>query len=86
MRLTSFFRAAGGLTFHFPDEGAAFVGDLVFARAVGRTDFHGGDAAALRRSIESVILPLPDETVLYPGHGPATTVGAERAHNPFFRE
>lgn len=63
--------------------GAAFVGDCVFAGSIGRTDLPGGDSLALLRSIERTILTLPDETVLYPGHGPATTVGRERATNPF---
>lgn len=64
-------------------EGVAFVGDVVFAGSIGRTDLPGGDYAALMRAIEEEILPLPDETVLYNGHGPATTVGRERATNPF---
>jgi glyoxylase-like metal-dependent hydrolase (beta-lactamase superfamily II) len=63
--------------------GAAFVGDCIFAGSIGRTDLPGGDGRALLRSIERTILSLPDETVLYPGHGPATTVGRERATNPF---
>jgi len=63
--------------------GGAFVGDLVFAGSVGRTDLPGGDETALFASIAHHILPLPDETVLYPGHGPTTTVGRERATNPF---
>lgn len=63
--------------------GAAFVGDCVFAGSIGRSDLPGGDGRALLRSIGRTILSLPDETVLYPGHGPATTVGRERATNPF---
>jgi glyoxylase-like metal-dependent hydrolase (beta-lactamase superfamily II) len=61
----------------------AFSGDAVFAGSIGRTDFPGGDGARLLASIADEILSLPDETVLYPGHGPATTVGRERRSNPF---
>jgi len=67
-------------------EGAAFVGDVIFAGSIGRTDLPGGDGAQLLASIARHILPLPDETVLYPGHGPPTTVGRERATNPFVLE
>jgi glyoxylase-like metal-dependent hydrolase (beta-lactamase superfamily II) len=65
-------------------DGHLFCGDTVFAGSVGRTDFPGGDARTLRRSIEERIVPLPDATVLHPGHGPDSTVGAERSSNPFF--
>ncbi|MFO7942244.1 MAG: MBL fold metallo-hydrolase [Bacillota bacterium] len=64
-------------------EGFAFTGDTIFANAVGRTDLPGGDETALFSTIEKEILTLPDETVLYPGHGPKTTVGQERISNPF---
>jgi hydroxyacylglutathione hydrolase len=63
--------------------GIAFVGDAVFAGSIGRTDLPGGDTALLLRAINDVLLSLPDDTVLYPGHGPATTVGEERRSNPF---
>jgi glyoxylase-like metal-dependent hydrolase (beta-lactamase superfamily II) len=59
------------------------VGDLIFCRSVGRTDLPGGSFPALIRSINEKILTLPDATWLYPGHGPVTTVGRERASNPF---
>jgi hydroxyacylglutathione hydrolase len=65
------------------DDGFALVGDVVFQGSIGRTDLPGGDFKTLMRSIRDEVLSLPDETVLYPGHGPATTVGAERATNPF---
>ncbi|MEW5775092.1 MAG: MBL fold metallo-hydrolase [Thermodesulfobacteriota bacterium] len=74
----------GSLTLYFPDAGAAFVGDLVFARSIGRTDFPGGDTDTLLASVRERIFTLPGDTKLYPGHGPATTVAAESAHNPFF--
>jgi len=75
----------GGLTFYFADDALAFVGDLIFRHSIGRTDFTGGDYATLVRSIETVIFPLPDETVLYSGHGPSTTVGEEVMYNPHFK-
>lgn len=65
------------------DHGLAVVGDVVFQGSIGRTDLPGGDFKTLMRSIRDEVLSLPDETVLYPGHGPSTTVGAERATNPF---
>jgi hydroxyacylglutathione hydrolase len=62
----------------------AFVGDLIFAGSIGRTDLPGGDHGKLLESVRTKIFPLPDETVLFPGHGPATTVGEEKRSNPFF--
>lgn len=64
--------------------GHLFSGDTVFAGSVGRTDFPGGDSRALKDSIARVLAPLPDETVVHPGHGPDTTIGRERRINPFF--
>jgi glyoxylase-like metal-dependent hydrolase (beta-lactamase superfamily II) len=64
-------------------DGTAFVGDVVFSGSIGRTDLPGGDHETLLRSIARHILPLPDDTRLYNGHGPATTVGRERRTNPF---
>lgn len=61
-----------------------FAGDTVFAGSVGRTDFIGGDARALSRSIAEKIAPLPPETQVHPGHGPDTTVGREERLNPFW--
>ncbi len=66
-------------------QGFAVVGDVIFAGSVGRTDLPGGDAPTLMRSIEEQVLSLPDDTVLYSGHGPATTVGEERRSNPFLQ-
>jgi glyoxylase-like metal-dependent hydrolase (beta-lactamase superfamily II) len=65
-------------------EGKAFCGDLVFYGSVGRTDLPGGSESVLRESIKTHIKTLPDDTVIYPGHGPETTVGQEKRHNPFF--
>ncbi|UCF20359.1 MAG: MBL fold metallo-hydrolase [Gemmatimonadota bacterium] len=64
-------------------EGFAIVGDCVFAGSIGRTDLPGGDYRTLIESIEQKLLTLPDEVILYCGHGPATTVGRERETNPF---
>ncbi|HVP37094.1 MAG TPA: MBL fold metallo-hydrolase [Terriglobales bacterium] len=60
-----------------------FSGDLIFYGSVGRTDLPGGSNQKLFRSIQDKILDKPDDTVIYPGHGPATTVGEERRNNPF---
>ena len=62
---------------------AVFCGDLIFQGSVGRTDLPGGSWEILLKSIQDEILTLPDETQLFPGHGPPTTVGHERQHNPF---
>lgn len=72
----------GGVTLVAP--GLAFCGDLVFHGSVGRTDLPGGSEKILLDSIRRHILTMPDDTVLYPGHGPDTTVGLERRQNPFF--
>jgi glyoxylase-like metal-dependent hydrolase (beta-lactamase superfamily II) len=60
-----------------------FGGDVLFRGSIGRTDFPGGDLDLLLRGIRAKLWPLPDDTVVYPGHGPATTVGHERRTNPF---
>jgi glyoxylase-like metal-dependent hydrolase (beta-lactamase superfamily II) len=75
----------GGITFVAADQDppVAFCGDLIFRRAVGRTDFPGGSRQQLERSIREQILTLPDETLLYCGHEEPTTVGEERRENPF---
>lgn len=73
----------GHVILYSADAGAAFVGDVVFAGSIGRTDLPGGDFQQLMRSIREQVLTLPEETALYSGHGPVTTVGRERATNPF---
>ena len=60
-----------------------FVGDVIFAGSIGRTDFPDGDPRQLVLGIRSKLFTLPDETILLPGHGPATTVGEEKRSNPF---
>jgi len=66
-------------------EGVLFSGDTLFAGSVGRTDLPGGSRASLITSIAKRLMPLPDNTRVLPGHGPETTIGVERAHNPFTR-
>lgn len=63
-----------------------FAGDLVFAGSIGRTDFPGGDNAAMTRSLAEAVLARPDKTQVLPGHGPGTTVEHERATNPFLSQ
>ncbi|HET9896393.1 MAG TPA: MBL fold metallo-hydrolase [Streptosporangiaceae bacterium] len=66
-------------------DGTMFSGDLLFAGSIGRTDLPGGDYQAMLDSLSRVCLSLPDETVVLSGHGPQTTIGAERASNPFLQ-
>ncbi len=66
-------------------DGMVLSGDTLFQGSIGRTDFPGGDYAILMQSIRDKLLPLPDATVVYPGHGAATTIGAEKQLNPFVR-
>ena len=77
----------GSVTFRHPGQEAAagvmFSGDLLFAGSIGRTDLPGGDYNTILASLARVCLPLPDETIVLSGHGPATTIGAERGSNPF---
>ncbi|MDP3711813.1 MAG: MBL fold metallo-hydrolase [Mycobacteriales bacterium] len=68
------------------DEPVMLAGDLLFAGSIGRTDLPGGDWGQMQDSLRRVVLPLPDETVVLPGHGAATTIGRERATNPFLQE
>jgi glyoxylase-like metal-dependent hydrolase (beta-lactamase superfamily II) len=63
-----------------------FSGDVLFAGSIGRTDLPGGDHSAMLASLRDKVLPLADETVVLPGHGPSTTIGRERASNPFLRD
>lgn len=75
----------GSVSFHGDAEGTPvmFSGDLLFAGSIGRTDLPGGDHQAMLRSLARVVLPLPDDTVVLPGHGGQTTIGAERVTNPY---
>lgn len=73
----------GSVAFYFEEEGCVFVGDVLFKGSIGRTDLPKGDYATLIRSIQNRLLPLPDSTVIYSGHGPATTITEEKANNPY---
>ena len=73
----------GGVAFF--GHGVVFVGDALFAGNIGRTDLYGGDQDTLLTSIRERLLTLPEDTIVYPGHGPETSVGVERRTNPFFR-
>ncbi len=75
--------APGHIAFYLPDEGVVLAGDALFQGSIGRTDLPGGDYAQLIASIRSKLLTLPGETVVYPGHGPETTVEREAQSNPF---
>jgi len=73
----------GHVVFHSPEAKRAFVGDVLFAGSIGRTDFPGGDHAQLIASITERLWPMGDDTVFVPGHGPESTFGRERRSNPF---
>jgi len=73
----------GGVCFYAP--GAVFTGDTLFAGSIGRTDFPGGDHQKLIEGVRQKLFPLGDDLRVYPGHGPASTIGQERMKNPFFR-
>ena len=72
----------GGVCYHFPEERLLLSGDTLFAGSVGRTDLPGGDMPALVESLKR-LAALPDDTLVVPGHGPHTTIGAEKRCNPF---
>lgn len=76
----------GSVCLYLAAENKLFAGDTLFAGSVGRTDLPGGSSEALLRSLHSVVLALPDQTVVVPGHGPETTLARERATNPFLRQ
>lgn len=75
----------GGICLYSKADGIIFVGDTLFADSVGRTDMPGGSTTQLIKSIKEKLCILPDETVVYPGHGPVTTIAQEKANNPFLR-
>ena len=76
----------GGRTIYCAELSIAFVGDAVFAGSIGRTDFHHSDHHRFLENLHANIMTLPDDTRLYTGHGPPTTVATERATNPFLRQ
>lgn len=75
----------GGLCFYSAADQLLIAGDVLFAGSVGRSDLPGGDGRRLLEDIRTKLFVLPDEVKVIPGHGPATTIGKEKVHNPFFR-
>jgi hydroxyacylglutathione hydrolase len=73
----------GHLCFYCRKQGFLIGGDVLFRESIGRTDLPGGNHATLISNIKTKLFTLPDETVVYSGHGPATTIGYEKKHNPF---
>jgi glyoxylase-like metal-dependent hydrolase (beta-lactamase superfamily II) len=73
----------GGCCFYLPGAGKLISGDALFAESIGRTDLPGGSQKELVAAIRSKLLVLPEETAVFPGHGPATTIGHEKRHNPY---
>ncbi len=76
--------SSGGISLYYAPQPLVFSGDALFRMGIGRTDLWGGDYGTLIRSIRERLFTLPSDTVVYPGHGPATTIGEEKADNPFF--
>ncbi len=76
---------AGGVSFYCEQASVVITGDALFAGSIGRSDIPGGDGLLLVDNIRKNLLTLPDDTRVYPGHGPATTIAAERKNNPFLR-
>lgn len=66
-----------------PVDKIVFTGDSLFCQGIGRSDLTGGDESLLKKSIKEKLLTLPDDTVIYPGHGPSSTIGEEKKNNPF---
>jgi hydroxyacylglutathione hydrolase len=75
----------GHVCFYEPTKGVLFDGDVLFYRGIGRYDLPGGNLHQLMDSIQRVLFALPDDTVVYPGHGPETTIGEEKSSNPWLR-
>lgn len=73
----------GGCCFYCGEAGCVFSGDTLFQASVGRSDFPGGSMSNLVRSVREKLLALPEETVVYPGHGERTSIGYEKKYNPF---
>ena len=77
--------APGHLMFYHVQEKVLIAGDVIFKESVGRSDLPGGDFQTLEKSIKNQVFNLPDDVLIFPGHGPSTSVGHEKKHNPFVR-
>jgi hydroxyacylglutathione hydrolase len=75
----------GSISLYLPLEGRVIAGDTLFEGSIGRTDLPGGDTAQIGRSIRGKLYTLPDDTIVFPGHGGTTSIGEEKKHNPFVR-
>ena len=75
--------SSGSISLYCESEGVVFTGDTLFASGIGRTDLPGSSAEGIMRSLRDKLMKLPDQTIVYPGHGPETTIGEERRWNPF---
>jgi len=75
----------GSISLYLPDAKKLIAGDTLFEGSIGRTDLPGGDTAQIDRSIRGKLYTLPEDTIVYPGHGATTTIGHEKKHNPFVR-
>ena len=76
----------GSASYYIEEAGMVISGDTLFEESVGRTDFRGGDASVMNKSIREKLFTLPDETEAYPGHVASTTIGHEKKYNPFFTD
>ena len=76
----------GGVSYYCEQAGVVFTGDALFVGSIGRTDIPNGDTVQLLSNIHNHLLSLPEDTVVYPGHGPATTVGREKSGNPYLQQ
>ncbi len=75
----------GSISIYIPQENKLIAGDTLFRESIGRTDLPGGDSRQILSSIKTSLFTLPEDTVVFPGHGPKTTIGNEKARNPFLR-
>jgi hydroxyacylglutathione hydrolase len=76
----------GSMSVWIPDENKVIAGDTLFRDSIGRTDLPGGNTRQILSSIKARLFELPDETVVFPGHGPTTTIGREKERNPFLQD
>src|SRR5690625_7811490 len=74
------------MVFYLPSAGFAIAGDVLFRESIGRTDLPGGNHETLLRNIQEKLYTLPDDTIIYPGHGPENTIGNEKRHNTIVRD